>query len=88
MNEEQKDLINPESWTAAELIKHIYRELKKTHEELSVMKRDLSELKDDMKLRKQQEQNREKDFNKRVSIAAVIGVVFGLIIDALIGFLK
>lgn len=86
MRDEDDEVINPDSWTTKELVKHIYRELKALKEELNHVGKDLTALKDDMNIRKAKEAEANKEFNKRVAMAGIIGTIIGFVIDAIINF--
>lgn len=79
-NTNTEDIIDPESWTQKELIKHLYREMKAIKVEQNKQFDKISERQDEMhktlKLL-------EDDFNKRKGVyafgAALVGFLGGLV---------
>lgn len=85
---EDNDVINPEEWTTKELVKHIYRELKKIEEKLTSLESDVSELKDDMKARKVIEKDQSKREARLIGITAVVIAALTLFLDFIFGIFK
>lgn len=85
---EDNDVINPEEWTTKELVKHIYRELKKIEEKLTSLESDVSELRDDMKARKAIEQDQTKREVRLVGLTAVVIAALTLFLDFVFGIFK
>ena len=85
---EENDVIHPEEWTTKELVKHIYRELKKIEDKLTNLEQDVSELKDDMKIRKARDEERSKENARLIGITALIVGALSLLIDFIVGFFK